>query len=164
MIVDAAVDSLLNIIELPGRYDPARGSLLNYLIHVASNKLIDELRRVERRREVGVGGLVELELYESNNVREWYRGREPSNAVDGTDDVPVALLRIVDEVLSDPVDRRIARLIESGRTETASYAEALGLTGLSTSAQRIIVKRYRDRVLKRLQRNRERFRTYFDEF
>lgn len=163
MIEDAATDALLDLITRPDRYDSARSSLLNFLLHIASNKLIDSLRSVGRRRETAVGGLVELELYESNNLHQVRGDLFLGDFIQGADEIPAPLLHVLDEVLTDPVDRRIARLIANGRTETADFAAALGISHLSATEQPAIVKRHRDRILKRLQRNRHRFRTYIDD-
>src|ERR1051326_2463062 len=107
MIEDAAIDALLVVIERPEAYQPDRGSLLNYLLRIARHKLIDAWRAVQRRREFSAGGSVELELWESNNPQEGQRVSDPANIAGDPDEIPAALLGLVDELLTDPIDRRI---------------------------------------------------------
>ncbi len=156
IVRDAANDALIAIIRHPEGYRPGCGTLLNYLVHIAEHKLVDELRRAQRRRETPVGGAVELEFWESKNDPEQPQAEDP-------DQIPAPLQSLVDEALPDPKDRAIARLIAQGRTDSVEFAEALEIALLPAETRRAEIKRHRDRVLKRLQRRRELFRRYLDE-
>jgi hypothetical protein len=57
------------------------------------------------------------------------------------------------ELLEEPRDRAILRLMMDGVRETEEYAEVLQVHDLAQEEQREIVKRNKDRIKKTLQRH-----------
>ena len=153
---DAATDAVLFLLETPERYQPERGSLLNFLLLIATSKLRDRWRKAKREGVDFVGGIenVELRLVETNYYRE---GVEQSDRRD-PDALPPEMEAELRALLPDPIDRKIADLImETGRGDVAEYAAVLGIAHLPEGERAAIVKRNRDRVMKKLQRNRAKF-------
>lgn len=154
-LTDAVTDTLLAFILHPERYDPRRGTILNYLVQVGSHKILDQLRRLRRRREVYVGGTVELSLVEVKHYPEEIARLEPFSDPDA---LPAEMETLLNEILPDPRDRRVWDLLCQGRTAPSDYAEVLGITHLPPEMQRTAVKRHRDRVYQRVRRRRAEFR------
>lgn len=156
-VQDAVHDALLALITRPERFNPARGSLINYLVHIGTNKLNDQLRTFRRRaRELAVGGSVELAEVEANayggaGTEEW---AAPAGADLRSPEVEALLL----EILPDPRDRCIWEFICEGRTAVSDFAQMLEIAHLPPEDQRRQVKRHRDRVQKRVLRRQEEFR------
>jgi RNA polymerase sigma-70 factor, ECF subfamily len=157
IVMDAAHDALLALIEHPQRYDPALGSLMNYLAHIGNHKVNDQLRSLQRRRdrEDAVGGIVELARVEENNYRE---GSNTPDHLGESATLASDIERLLYEILPDSRDRQIWELICQGRTAVVDYATVLQITHLLPCQQRIEVKRHRDRVQKRVRRQQDRFR------
>lgn len=155
MIQDAVTDTLLLFRDQHERFQPERGSLLNFLVHIGGHLLLDELRRQKRRKEISVGGNVELELLEAKNYRE---EAYLEDTWQDADSLPPDVESLLLEVLPDPIDRKILDLSGSGRHSVADYAAVLGIDHLPPEEQKVRVKRERDRVLKKVQRRREEFR------
>ena len=156
MAEDAATDAVLFLLEIPERYQPERGSLLNFLILIATNKLRDQWRKAKRERVDFVGGNenVELRLVETNY---YWEGAEQGDRRD-PDVLPPEMEAELCALLPDPMDRKIADLImETGRGDVAEYAAVLGAAHLPEGERAALVKRNRDRVMKKLQRNRAKF-------
>jgi len=154
LITDAATDAILAFITHPERYRPEMGSVFNYLLHIADNRLRDEWRKLRRRREISVGGSVELALVEAN-----YQGeRERQPITDDPDALPPEVEALLHDILPDPCDRQIWNLICQGHGSTAEFAALLGIAYLPLEEQQAEVKRHRDRIVKRIQRRRQEFR------
>jgi RNA polymerase sigma-70 factor, ECF subfamily len=155
-VADAAHDAVLAYLSHPERYSEERGDLLNYLIHIADNKMRDWLRAYQRRasRELSVGGALELGLWEA---------KHNTGAVDQRVD-PDALApefeALIADILPDARDRRLLQLICGGRTPVEEFAAVLGIIDLPAEEMRAEVKRHRDRILKRVRRRRESFRSF----
>lgn len=154
-IVDDAVhDALLAVIKQPTLYDAWRGSLINLLVRIGSNKLCDQIRSLKRRPEIAVGGTVELADLEAKHLVESVdTGPEP-------DLLPPEVEALLTETLPDPRDRRVWGLVCEGRTSVDDFAAALELGDLPPDQRKTEVKRHRDRVVKKVQRRREEFRPY----
>lgn len=156
-VTDAACDALLAYFRSPERFDPSRGHLLSYLVAIGDFRLRDWLRAQMRRdsREIHVGGTEELALFETNIQRSSYHHdtKVPGNS----DSVSPEMEMLVRDILPNERDRRVLALIVDGRTEVDAYAAALGILESPAEERRILVKRHRDRILKRLQRRRAAF-------
>ena len=155
-INDAAYDALMHLIRDPDRYDPQKGSLLNYLIRIGNNKLTDAYRQLRRRREIPVGGSVELALVEANQYRE-ADYREPD--CQDPDTLSPDLQALLDELLPDAQDRAAIDLyLQEGRASVAQYAVLWSLDHLPSEQQAILVKQNRDRIMKKVRRKKREFR------
>jgi RNA polymerase sigma-70 factor (ECF subfamily) len=158
ILIDGASDALLALIQHPERFDPQRSGLLTFLTTVAERRMIDHLRAASRwsSRELHGGTAQDVHEWARDNVcaderaayMEEPAGESPADALDA----------LIDQILPDPVDREILRLICEGRQSVEEFASLLGVDGLPILEQRRAIKRSRDRVLNRLRRRREAFR------
>lgn len=153
-ITDAAVDALLELMQHPDDYDPQLGSLTNYLVHIGNYKLLDALRKLNRRREKYVGGNVELALVEANQFRE---ADYPEPELYDPDTLPPDVQTFLNELLPDQADRKAFALLQKGRTSVAQFAAVWKLDTLPPESQATLVKQNRDRILKRVQRKKQEF-------
>ena len=154
-VMDGATDALLDLFQHSERYDPQRGSLLNYLIHIAHHKLLDEIRKLKRRKENYVGGIVELALVEANTYRE---GDYPELEWYDPDVLTADTQELIEEILPDEADRRALALVLEGRSDTMQLAFIWKLDHLAPDIRTTHVKQNRDRILKKIQRRRQEFR------
>ncbi len=151
---DSANDALLYLLADPTQYHPERGSLLNFLTTVALHKLTDRVRKAYRRREIPVGGIVELEQCAANNPVE--SPSQLGHAPRCTQEIEALLA----EVLPDARDRRVWEIVCAGRAAISEMAAVLDLGHLPLKEQQMQVKRHRDRVVRRVRRRRDEFRRY----
>ncbi len=154
-VIDAAADALLELMVYSERYDPQMGSLLNYLVHIGEHKLLDELRRLKRRRENYVGGNVELALVETNQFRE---ADYPEPSVQDPDTLPADVQVLLEEILPDTGDREALALVLQGRTSIDQFAAVWKFDALPSASQAKLVKQNRDRILKKVKRRQQEFR------
>ncbi len=155
-INDAAYDALIELTRNPDRYQPQKGSLLTFLILIGNNKLIDCYRQIRRRREIPVGGSVELALVETNQFKQAeYREPDRYDADTLTPDVQALL----EELLPALQDRAAFDLVlHEGRASVAQFATIWGLDHLSPEQQAVLVKQNRDRIMKKVRRKQREFR------
>jgi hypothetical protein len=150
-VKDTAVDALVQHIRAPERYDPARASLLGWLIWQANADLINIYRSAQHQFERDVETLSQLRS-DSDDVEE---SLDTSGGV--SDRYPVleesgfwGRIRVAFP------DRRERELIwrcwVEGERSTEMAAAVLELTGLPAAEQQQQVKKVKDRIKKKLQR------------
>ncbi len=158
VLVDAAIDALIEYIVQPRGFDPNRGkSLFGYLCMAAHRDTLNSIKSIQRRS----GRTVSLDV--ENDEGSWNRDIEDPHAPDGLD---LTLLKEntkelqgwLQRVVPDPVERKVVYLMVEGERRTEAFAEVLGLQNLPLPEQRQRVKRVKDRLVKRLRRTRERER------
>jgi len=150
-VEDAGVDALVQHIRAPERYDPARASLLGWLVWQANADLINIYRSAQRQFERNVE--IKSQLRNDSDDAE-----QPFDTVGGSSDrYPVledsgmwARIRVAFP------DRRERELIwrcwVEGERSTEVAAAILGLTDLPTAEQQQQVKIVKDRIKKKLRR------------
>jgi RNA polymerase sigma-70 factor (ECF subfamily) len=147
----AAHDALLAYVQAPQRYQPERGPLPAYLRMAARRDLYNLMKREERhhRRRVAWSA-VELRE-EAGNIPG--REEDPSRLLADREESErwEAVLRAVRQACTEG-ERRVLELMLAGGRGTAACALALGLTGLPVAEQEREVKRAKDRIMKRLER------------
>lgn len=143
LIVDAAEDAIIEYGMRPGRFNPDRCVPLNtYLLHAARCNLINLLQSEGRRR-----------IRETEYADYLCRfGTCQPTLFDRTDDVAVIRSRLL-SAAENPAERTALTYWLDSDRPTALIADALGGAGLSEAAQRRLVKRFKDRITKRLQRS-----------
>jgi hypothetical protein len=155
-IEDAAGEALMCLIKNPEAFDASRNRarfpLFAHLRLAAQRDLQNILKREERhwRRRVS---LKRVELSPSAGK---YLGRneDPSEALQLREEVEKAdgeILRFVREGLSDG-ERQALELMLQGERRTAAFARVLGIEQLSKEEQRSEVKRVKDKLKKRIER------------
>jgi DNA-directed RNA polymerase specialized sigma24 family protein len=143
--VDAAEDALVEYAARPTRFDPARGIPLEaYLLRAASRNLINRLD-AERRRKAR-----EDQYAQQTAINEAIRERpEPHSSYLGR-------IEFVLSGAESDAEKCAMKLWLKGERQTRAFAEALGLGDLPAEEQRIEVKRFKDRIVKRLGRRLRR--------
>jgi RNA polymerase sigma-70 factor (ECF subfamily) len=147
----AAVDAVLSYLQRPQQYNPEKRSLASYLRMSANGDLKNELTsRTRERQTQGGGRVVELDAPGAE-----YRV-EDNTGLSVEEQVEILVSPVwprVNELVTDPVDRQIVRLMMENVRETTAFAQVLGITHLSNDEQAQEVKRHKDRLKKHLQRH-----------
>lgn len=152
LIYDAATDAILNYVEHPSRFDPAKSSLLTYLSMSARGDLLNALERETRRRQRETHiSIVELSA-EGRNKLQKAQAVKASEEKIGDTSIAHDLMQRVGDTITDPCDREMVELIMAGERKTAAFATVLGIQEQTREEQERIVKRHKDRLKKRLQR------------
>lgn len=138
-IVDAVHDALIDYIRRPQRFDPDRGVPLHRYLEIAASRNMQDYRRRERRRQ----------------QREYRYARErlPIATAAATSTATHAnLLRAALDAVCEPRELAAARAWVSGERRTSALASLLGASELQPPERAREVKRFKDRLLKRLGR------------
>jgi hypothetical protein len=149
----AVDEALMSYLKQPQAYDPRRLPLAAYLRMTVRSDLGNLRRREGRHHRRRVAWSV-VELGEQ---RGYLSGREeePARRLERAEEAAAwaALLRSVAAGLT-PAERRVLDLMLAGERRTPAFAGALGLADLPAGDQERAVKRAKDRITKRLQRER----------
>ena len=143
---EAVADALMDYSKRPKQFDPTRRSLFGFLVMAAEGDLKNALARIARRRDKEI----QLEPVEVDECG--------GNTIDRTSELDerIDFERILDslnELLDDPKDRAVVKLMMEGERATEVFAQVLELEALSEDQQRTEVKKNKDRIKKRLQRH-----------
>lgn len=149
LIEEAVGIALLEYNDAPQRYDPNLTGLLDYLAMAAYRDYLNSVAKEKRRAALSLTDERGADL----------------DIVDDTQDIDrilqrlevETLLQAIDAAFSDPTDRQIVALLLDGVRAYHAYAEVLGITHLPRNEQDLLVKRAKDRLLKRLHRIGDRF-------
>lgn len=142
---DSVVDALFDYIKHPHKFDPSKTTLLGYLSMAARMDLLNRMPAASRRMKVMVplDDVVELaDLPRNVHTREDERednGLPPS--------LPPGF-----EL--DEMEMRVFQLIARGERSTEVFADVLGIRDLPQEDKRKKVKRFKDRLKKRIERSR----------
>lgn len=140
-VIDAVEDALLEYIGRPARFDATRNVPLSaFLLRAAARNLINALESERRRRDR------EARYATDNGVITM------SDPLLDAHDRPNALSG---DVTIPSEEREAYELWRKGERRTEVFAQALGLSSLALADQRREVKRFKDRLLKRIRRHLE---------
>jgi hypothetical protein len=142
MALDAATDAVMEYLAEPRRFDTCRGVPLGaFLRLMAYRNLQDAFRRHHRRHSL---------------LLEWRDAliqRRSHHNPDGYDAAKPRMLRDAFVQVCNPMEMRAVEVWMDGPRDTAAIAKALALAVPTTSLRRQLVKRFKDRILKRLKRH-----------
>jgi hypothetical protein len=147
----AAHDALIDYVKAPERYHPDGCALPAYLRMAARRDLYNLLKREERHHHNRVAwSAVELGE-EAGNIRG--REEDPSRLLEDHEESQrwETLLRAVRQACTE-AERRVLDLMLAGERDNTAHALALGITRLPAAEQDREVKRAKDRIKKRLER------------
>ena len=149
---DGATEAILNYAERPAIFDTARNSLSGFLRMSAAADLRNCLSRQRRVRNYEVP--VETHDADGNTLNEEPFRRFEWNEEEETLIRQIDGARLVDDFLVQvSADERDAvRLLLSGEREPDDYIAALQLRDLTPGEQKLAVKRFKDRWMKKLDR------------
>jgi RNA polymerase sigma-70 factor (ECF subfamily) len=141
--IDSATDALAEYIRNAHKYDSSRAGLFTYLAVIAKRDALNRLRSsITYSRHLHK--LVELEGAHGNI------GHEDSAAT--RIDAETILRRYGDRIVENDMDVAVLKLMLSGESDTDVYAAAIGAEALPPTQRIAAVKKYRDKIEKRLQR------------
>jgi hypothetical protein len=138
----AAVDALIDYVRRPKSFSGAPGETLDDLMYRAAWRNAHDSLRSEARRH----------KREARYAKEAARQTPSRTVVDTVVRISADIRARAVETAATVVERKAAALWLDGERRTARLAEALGLSGLSMADQRLEVKRFKDRLLKRVAR------------
>ncbi len=136
--IDATEDALLEYLARPERFDPSRMVPLDgYLFCAACRNLINYLDS-ERRRKA--------------RERQYVEQAVPKTFPSSVSSSEIRTEQLIAATSPNSAERGAMKLWLNGERSTAAFAKALGFVNLSAAQQRAQVKRFKDRVIKRLTR------------
>jgi CheY-like chemotaxis protein len=139
LIIDATEDAILEYAANPARFDPLRHISLKDFIGFAARRNLASTVLAESRRK-------------RREAR--YAAVQPIiTPVTDSEPVQFDLWACLLSVITDPVELRAAKRWLDGDRSTDALAEALGIDDLSQADRRREVKRFKDRLLKRISRH-----------
>jgi hypothetical protein len=152
-------DLLIEYLENPPKYDPTKLDLFSYLRMAAKADLKNAIDKETRQNK-------KIIEFEDPNVEEWLGGR--NNIQEETElsewveaETGLDIHQIIGE-FKDQFDARelevINLMIIEGVRETETYAQVLGISNISIEDQRKEVKKFKDKVNKKILRFGERKR------
>jgi DNA-directed RNA polymerase specialized sigma24 family protein len=150
-VEDAAIDALVQHIRAAERYDPARASLLGWLVWQANADLINVYRSAQRQFERNVE--IQSQLRNDSDDAE-----QSLDTMGGASDrYPVlentGMWARIRAAFPDRRERELIwRCWVEGERSTEVAAAILGFTGLPAAEQQQQVKNVKDRIKKKLQR------------
>lgn len=160
MVESAAADSILGLAERPKRYDPDRLGLLAYLVMDADGDLRHARERAwrEAKRQVPLVEEPVDQDVEDRSPRRNLPRDESDNPLEELlrreDDAYPAWFRAAYAEL-DERERRVVDLMLERERRTAAFARVIGAEHLPRGEQEREVKRWKDRLVKRLRRRRD---------
>jgi RNA polymerase sigma-70 factor (ECF subfamily) len=154
LIHEAAEDAILSLIRNPSSFRAETGDLVAYLKMSAQGDLLNRLRREAKHRQ----GRTSLERVEQSDQAGKYLGREadpslPMQVEEHLSRTGDPLPNSVRRGLTD-AEARVLDLMMQGERKTSVYAQAYGIAGMESEAQRRMVKQVKDKLKKRLDRAR----------
>jgi DNA-directed RNA polymerase specialized sigma24 family protein len=152
LVNEAAEEAILAVIRNPGSYHPQDSGLETYLRMSAQADLRNLLSRETTHRSRNE----RLEVVELSAGSGKYTGREddPSLGLMIEEELAILAEHVPDSVragLTD-VEARVLELMLRRERRTAIYADACGVADRPAKEQRRLVKRIKDRLQKRIER------------
>jgi len=149
LITVAAEEGFLGYLQQPEKFDPQKSSLIAYLYLAASRNVIDKLR-------ASAETFVELDSTKTEHIldKDAYNPELKLIEEEAAQFAPTSpAMQRMFAVVTDPVDRRLVRLMMDGVRDTKEYAEVMGIQDLSFDDQQAKVKQHKDRIKTALRRN-----------
>jgi hypothetical protein len=143
---NAFVDAVMDLAQKPEAFDPERGTFLNFLLGAACRALT-----APRRTEASRRGWEEEKA--KRNVAQWLAAAR--DILDVLADQELAPLIRAEAAQTDE-EKRYLVLWEQGIEDPVQIAQALGIGHLPADEQEAIRLRLHKRIMKRLERIRDR--------
>jgi CheY-like chemotaxis protein/DNA-directed RNA polymerase specialized sigma24 family protein len=144
-VSDAAEDALLDFREHPGRFGPWGNTTLASFLFVPARRNLQDLFRSEARRKAREAAFIENQALATRNELAFTVPRS----------VRMELLCRFFAQISDGLERRALVLWLAGCRATMPLAEVLGLSDRPARVREKEVKRFKDRMTKRIKRQAE---------
>jgi hypothetical protein len=144
LLHDAFVKALLQVCQ-DGKYDPARGGPVPFLVEASRRVLRDLVGSDTSRRHR------EEKKGKADVARQSLAARNPLDQLVDTELAQIARA----EAARTPEEQRFLELWEQGIDDLERLAEAIGCRGLPREQREKQVKNFRDRLMKRLRRMKD---------
>lgn len=165
---DAILQAFFELAKSPSSYDSGKASLYTFLVMVAERRMTDITRK--RKREEKIISVpqdsVAVDLHSANN----YRGMQEISSVPGAMDTQAEAFRRLlgseDHEISQPVRNWLSRVLPDsrdqelflctcrGQVSAEEFARIYDCSDLSLAEKQVGLKRNRDRVTKKVERNK----------
>jgi hypothetical protein len=141
LIATGAADAILDHFAHPNVFDPTRGIPLDRFLLLPATRNLNNLLQAEARRRI--------------REREYAHQLRAANdcaaaAIERRCDIEMIRRRFIDQ--SDPAERAAVECWLAGARTTGELAESLNVMRLPQVEQQRAVKRFKDRVIRRLSR------------
>lgn len=142
-ISDAITDALIKLVDNPAAFKPGSSSLKTYLIRDIKGDILNTLAKIQRAKKK----LSVVELSDDDgNIKE-----ESTNEVK---DLELKVQNFLAKILDNERDIQLAWMMEIDRERaTSEFVRVLQKTQLPPAEQKAEVKKHKDRIKKRLNRN-----------
>lgn len=149
LIADAVTDSFIHYFNEPGRYQPEKQRLEYFLAMDAEGDLKNTLQKLKRGQKK-FPKAVELDSENGNSLLD-------DDLLTPFDELinkeAAALLEEkLNELFNCPADIQVAQLMLAGERRSSEYALVLNLAHLPEEAQRMEIKKQKDRIDKVIRR------------
>lgn len=155
LIETAVHDALINYFHRPDQYDPEKTTLERYL---SMSSRFDLLNLIDKNKPKS--NIVELDAKKSEYLVE---KPEELSVEDRVFILSSPIWDRLREIAPDPIDQELIMLMMENVRSTEVFAAVLGIEELPQEEQAKIVKRHKDRLKKRIQRNISRAELLNDE-
>lgn len=141
LVNDAAEDCIVDYLRRPSQFDATRGTSVTRFLFPSAARNLSNLMQGEVRRKVREAAFAAQADVSHEDIA-------PQNKDDERSEIRRRLL----SVITDVAERRAVLRWLAGERATAPLANELGLSDRTRSDQQREVKRFKDRVVKRLLR------------
>ncbi len=161
LICNAATDAILDYTSYPSRFNPTKLSLFGYLKMSANCDLLNILEK-EKRRNGHQEKLVQQIFHEviQPNLNSQIDLPEDSELLIPNEygTKQNIITQILEKEFPEPLDRQLLPLVLKKRSKTSEFIQILGIQDQDKNTQKKIVNRHKNRINKRIERLRRRFR------
>jgi len=147
LVTDACEDAILNYLARPHKYDPSFGVPLGTFLLLAADRNLRNLLEADRRRR-------SRETRYATQCNNYLTPANPFRIADPD----VGSVQLVLSAIEPGPEREALIAWMRGERRTTAFALTLNLSHLPTSEQRREVKRFKDRMIKRLGRAFSKYR------
>lgn len=142
-ISDAITDALIKLVDNPVTFKPGSSSLKTYLIRDIRGDILNTFAKIQRaKKKLSV---VELSDEDGNIKKE---------SINEAKDLELKVRNFLEKTLDNERDIQFAWMMEIDRERaTSEFARVLQKTQLPFAEQKVEVKKHKDRIKKRLNRN-----------
>ena len=152
----AVADAIVEFLDHADRFDPDRLDVIDYLF-IAAHRNVKDLRRSQRwcgvLKKLGKHSrnFVELDSLDSNNL--WRDNEDPAISLERAEErrLMIERIEVIRSRLSN-LEAIVFDLMLNGVRDTEAFAKVLNVTHLPEKERRSYVKRFKDRLMRKLKR------------
>lgn len=150
MAYDAATDAILEFAKFPHRYEPSRSGVWSFL-KMAARRNLANLQQKENRQRGRISRFKSVALHDP--TRKKTEKSILASLAEAEEDGALRKELRAKTVSFSPEEAAVFSLMSDGVRATEEYARVLGIDDRPRDEQKRVVKRVKDRLLKRLKRS-----------